>query len=154
MKLYLVQPVILPRAEQVEIDARLSACIEPIADLILPHLVVDPALFGMRHGNERSQPPLAMTGQYGYAEVVRLDDKDALRAALVACGDPNSGQWMLIRSLVTCRAVVYGYDGQALVCLPNEAPPIRSADPAIDVTNKSQMLVNSDWMDGLLSDRG
>lgn len=152
MKLYLVQPVVPPKAGHAEINTRLRSCIEPIADLILPHLLVDPALFGMRHGNDGSKPPLAMTEQYGYAEVVRLGDRDTLRAALVACGDPNSGQWMLIRSLVTCRAVFYGYDGQAFVCLPHEAPPIRSADAAIDVSDESQMLVHTDWLDGLQSD--
>lgn len=151
MKLYLVQAAIPPKAGQAEINARLGACIEPIADLILPHLVVDPALFGMRNRVEVSKSPLAMTEQYGYADVVRLGDRDALRAALVACGDPNSGQWMLIRSLVTCRAVFYGYDGQAFVCLPHEAAPIRSADTAIDVSDESQLLANSDWMDGLRS---
>ena len=151
MKLYLVQPAIPPGAGQDEVNARLSSCIEPIADLILPHLVVDPALFGMRHRDERSTPPLAMTEQHGYAEVVRLD-RDTLRASLVACGDPNSGQWMLIRSLVTCRAVFYGYDGQAFVCLPHGAPPIQSADAAIKVSDESHMLVNTDWLDGLRTD--
>ena len=152
MKLYLVQAAVSQIAQQAEVDARLRACIEPIADLILPHLLVDPALFGMRHGDEASKPPLAMTERYGYAEVVQLKDRDTLRAALVACGDPNSGQWMLIRSLVTCRAVFYGYDGQAFVCLPHEAPPIRSANAAIDVSDESHLLANSDWLDGLRSD--
>ena len=152
MKLYLVQPAVPPEAGQAEIDARLSSCIEPIADLILPHLLDDPALFGMRHRDEGSMPPLTMTEQYGYAEVVHLGDRDTLRAALVACGDPKSGKWMLIRSLVTCRAVFYGYDGQAFVCLPHEAAPIRSADTAIEVSDESQMLVNSDWIDGLRAD--
>lgn len=152
MKLYLVQPAIPPKAGQAEINTRLRACIEPIADLILPHLLIDPALFGVRHRRDVSKSPLSMTEQYGYAEVVRLSDRDALRTALVACGDPDSGQWMLIRSLVTCRAVFYGYDGQVFVCLPHHAAPIRSADTSIDVSEESQLLANSDWLDGLASD--
>lgn len=153
MKLYLVQPAIPPGANEAEVSARLNMCIEPIADLILPHLLADPAMFGMRHIGEASQPPLSMAERYGYAEVVRLAEKATLRAALVACGDPSSGKWMLIRSLVTCRAVSYGYDGQAFVCLPHEADSIISPDPTmIEVNDRSQMLIETDWHDGLLSD--
>jgi len=153
MKLYLIEPAIPPGANEAEVSARLTSCIEPIADLILPYLLPDPAMFGMKHDNEASQPPFSMAERYGYAEVVRLADKEALRAALVACGDPNSGEWMLIRSLVTCRAVFYGYDGQAFVCLPHEAGPIISTNQMmIEVSDRSQMLINTDWLDGLRSD--
>jgi len=150
MKLYFIQAAIPPGAGESEVSARLSACVEPIADLILPHLSSDPALFGLRHSDEGSQPPLPMAERYGYAEAVRLADNETLRAALVACGDPNNGQWMLIRSLVTCRAVFYGYDGQAFVCLPHEAGRIISPDQAmIEVSDRSQMLIDTDWLDGL-----
>jgi hypothetical protein len=153
MKLYLVQPAIPSGADEREVSARLASCIEPIADLILPYLLADPAMFGMRHANEGSHPLFPMTDRYGSAEVVRLDDEARLRAALIACGDPNSGQWMLLRSLVTCRSVFYGYDGQAFVCLPSEDDPITSPNNAvIDVSDRSQMLIDTDWMDGLRSD--
>jgi len=57
---------------------------------------------------------------------------------------------MLIRSLVTCRSVFYGYDGQAFVCLPYEDEPIISPDDTmIDVSDRSQMLIDTDWLDGL-----
>ena len=153
MKLYLVAPVVPQGSDEKTIDERLAACIEPIADLILSHLLADPALFGIRHEFEGTAAPLPMTKKYGYADVVELDEPEALRSALVACGDPNSGKWMLIRSLVTCRAVLYGYDGQAFVCLPHGAPPIQSTDPAIiEVSDRSSMLVDTDWMDGLRPD--
>lgn len=153
MKLYLVQPAKPPGADDAEMDARLKSCIEPIADLILPYLLADPAMFGMRHANEVSQPALAMAERYDYAEVVRLADKSMLRAALLACGDPSSGQWVLIRSLVTCRSVSYGYDGEAFVCLPEEDEPLLSPNnEMIDVSDRSQMLINTDLMDGLGSD--
>ena len=58
---------------------------------------------------------------------------------------------MLIRSLVTCRAVSYGYDGQAFVCLPHDIAPVSTPDDdLITVTDQSQMLLDTDWMDGLL----
>ena len=153
MKLYLVAPVVPPNSDETFIDARLKACIEPIADLILSHLAIDPALFGMRHTNEASASPLPAGERHGYAEVTRIANVEALRRALLGCGDPNSGEWTLIRSLVTCRSVFYGYDGQAFVCLPSEAEPIISPDPAmISVEECSKLLTENDWMDGLLED--
>jgi hypothetical protein len=60
---------------------------------------------------------------------------------------------MLIRSLVTCRAVFFGYDGQAFVCLPAEAEPIISPDESlIRVEECSHLLTEGDWMDGLAAD--
>jgi hypothetical protein len=94
-----------------------------------------------------------MARRYGYAEAVRIADPDMLREILLACGDRNSGKWMLIRSLVTCRAVFFGYDGQAFVCLPNEADAIVSPDDTlITIEECSHMLTETDWMDGLAAD--
>lgn len=121
-----------------------------IADLILHHLSADPALFGMRHANEGSASPVSLSTRYGYAEAVRISDPDTLRTILLECGDPFSGKWMLIRSLVTCRAVFYGYDGQAFVCLPTGTEPIVSPDDTlISVEECSHLLSDTDWMDGL-----
>lgn len=153
MKLYLVSPAIPAYSDEAFVDARLEACIGVISDLILSHLATDPALFGVRHTNEGSASPLPTGERCGYAEVARIPDAETLRRVLVACGDPNSGEWISIRSLVTCRAVFYGYDGQAFVCLPTDAEPIVSPDPAmISVEECSQLLTESDWMDGLLDD--
>jgi hypothetical protein len=151
MKLYKVSPAIPAGSDEAFIDARLATCIEPIADLILLHLSPDPALFGMRHTGEISKSPLQAGDRYGYADVVRIPNGEHLRRALVACGDPNSGQWMLIRSLVTCRAVFYGSDGQAFVCIPSDAEPIVSPDEAtISVEECSHLLIETDYLDGLV----
>jgi hypothetical protein len=83
-------------------------------------------------------------------DIVRITDLGMLRTILRESGDPNSGKWMLIRSLVTCRAVLYGYDGQAFVCLPSQAAPIASPDEKlISVEECSHLLAETDWMDGL-----
>jgi hypothetical protein len=153
MKLYRISPVIPAHSNEAFIDARLKACIELIADLILSHISSDPALFGIRHTNEVSDSPLLTSDRYGYAEVTRIPNEDNLRRILIACGDPNSGAWMLIRSLVTCRAVFYGYDGQAFVCLPTEADTSVSSDESvINVKECSHLLIEADWLDGLLGD--
>lgn len=153
MKLFLVAPKLAHNSDEAAVDARLRLCIEPIADLIAHHVGDDPALFGLRHGTEGSRSPIPIDMRFGYAEAVRIADRDTLREVLIACGDPNNGKWMLIRSLVTCRAVLYGYDGQAFVCLPTEADPIVSPDETlIAVEECSQMLANTDYMDGLGAD--
>ena len=153
MKLYLIAPAIPDHSDEASIDARQKACIGPIADLIFSHLSADPALFAMRHSNEISSAPIKGGERYGYAEVARLADEESLLRALRASGDPDSGEWMLIRSLVTCRAVSYGYDAQAFVCLPTDADPIVSPDEAlITVEECSHLLIENDWMDGLVGD--
>jgi hypothetical protein len=152
MNLYFVEPNLLGTSDPASVDARLRACIAPIADLILSHLAEDPALFAMRHKGEASEPCLAPETCYGYAEVARIPDQETLRRILMECGDPFSGRWTLIRSLVTCRAVFYGYDGKAWVCLPSEANPIESPDVnLITVADDSRMLTESHLLDGLIN---
>lgn len=113
---------------------------------------IDPALFAMRHVNEVSNPSIPLDVRYGDVETVRISDLQTLRKILRDNGDPNSGKWMSIRSLVTCRSVHYGYDGQALVCLSTEDAPILSPNPAIiSVKDHSHDLIGTSWMDGLIS---
>ena len=151
MKLYLVKPNLPAASDRQSADARQRACIAPIADLILFHLAEDPALFAMRHKGEVAEPSIHPDASFGYAEAARIADSDTLRRLLMECGDPFDERWMLIRSLVTCRAVYYGFDGQAFVCLPAEAAAIESPDAnLITVTDCSHLLTESDWMDGLL----
>jgi hypothetical protein len=152
MKLYLVGPNLVGCSDRASEDARQRACIAPIADLILSHLAEDPALFAMRHKGEASSPCIPPEACYGYAEVARIPDRETLRRILMECGDPFDIRWTLIRSLVTCRAVFYGYDAQAYVCLPMEADPILSPDVnLITVADRSSMLTETDWLDGLIN---
>lgn len=149
MKLYLLAPA--ANADEAGVDARIDECADRIADLIVEHISEDPALFGMRQVAEASAPPLQADTRYGDAETIKIGDRETLRKMLRESGDLNSGEWMLIRSLVTCRAVLFGYDGQALVCLPTSATPIRSPDDTlITVEECSHLLIETDWMDGLL----
>lgn len=108
-------------------------------------------MFGIRHSNEGTEAPVQPNTRYGDAEAVHITDTDTLRSVLTQCGDPNSGKWMLVRSLVTCRAVVYGHDGQAFVCLPTGSPAISSPNESlIKVEECSHLLAETDWMDGLV----
>ncbi len=151
MQLYLVAPAIAHNDDRRARDHR--ECSERIADLILPHVSADPALFAMRHVGEGTEAPVQPETRYGDAEAVRISDTDTLRNILVDCGDPSSGKWMLVRSLVTCRAVFYGHDGQAFVCLPTGAPAISSPNETlITVEECSHLLTETDWLDGLIAE--
>jgi hypothetical protein len=152
MKLYVVYPNLLGTSDTASVDTRLRTCIAPIADLILSHLAEDPALFAMRHKGEATEPCLPAETSYGYTEVARIPDRETLRRVLMECGDPFGGRWMLIRSLVTCRAVFYGHDAQAFVCVPTEADPVESPDVnLITVADRSPMLTETHWLDGLIN---
>ena len=152
MKLFLVAPVIAANTDEAARNARVRECSGRIAELILSHVSDDPALFGMRQVGEASEAPVQPDARYGDVETVRIGDRETLRTILRESGDPSSGKWMLIRSLVTCRSVSYGYDGQAFVCLPSDAPPIVSPDDTlIAVEDCSRLLAESDWMDGLVA---
>lgn len=151
MRLYLVAPVVADNDDRTATDNRFRASSERIADLILPHVSADPALFAMKYVEEGTGAPVQPDLRYGDTEAVRISDKDALRRLLVDCGDPRSGKWMLIRSLVTCRAVFYGHDGQAFLCLPTGSPAISSPDESvIKVEECSHLLSETDWLDGLI----
>jgi len=150
MKLFLIAPVIAANSDEAADDTRFRKCAGRIADLITSHISDDPALFGMRHIGEASEAPVRPDARYADVETVRIADIETLRTILRESGDPSSGKWMLIRSLVTCRAVFYGYDGQAFVCLPSDASPIVSPDNTlITVEECSHLLAETDWMDGL-----
>ena len=153
MKLYQIAPVLLPNSDPFATDARLRACIVPIADTILACVSADPALFAMRHKSEASPTPVQPDTAYGNAEVVRVANAEMLRKILLECGDPFGGGWMLLRSLITCRSVVHGCDGNAFVCLLTDDPPMASPDEAlIAVEECSNLLTETDWLDGLLPD--
>ena len=152
MKLFLVAPAIAANTDETARTARIRECSRRIAELILSHVSDDPALFGMRQVGEVSQAPVQTDARYGDVETVRIADRKTLQAILRESGDPSSGRWMLIRSLVTCRSVSYGHDGQAFVCLPSDAAPIVSPDNTLIVVEDcSHLLAETDCMDGLVA---
>lgn len=153
MKLYRVGPRLPANYDKAASEERARACIGPVVTTILPHLKDDPALFGMRHKGEISFSSLPMDEEFGDIRVARIRGADMLERVLLDCADPTSGKWLLIRSLVTCRAAFFGYDGQALVCVPTDAPAIVSADEAlVSVEECSHLLSETDCMDGLIAD--
>lgn len=153
MRLYLISPVIPEDADKAAVEQRLRACIDPIARMILTHLVDDPALFALRHENENSERSLPPTRRYDYANAAEIPDTATLLRVLKESIDPFSGKWSAIRSLVTCRAVVADHDGGAYMLLPTDDSVVESPDPTrISLKDDSAFLLQSDLLDGLLPD--
>lgn len=149
MKLYLVRPNLPADADNEEIEARLRACVQPIADLIASHIEADSCLYGLWHEDTIGAPPIEQVSCFGKIRGTRLNSPE-LRIILANVGDPSGEYGMLIRSLVTCRSVRYGFDGEAFVCLMAEDEPMISPDiDLITVEECSSLLVESDWMDGI-----
>lgn len=150
MKLYLIEPVTAAYSNVDDAEARHQPCHELIAELIIKHIGDDPGLFGLRHINEVSEAPVQTDTRFGDVEASKIRDSDMLRTILLANGNPYNGKFMLVRSLVSCRAVSYGADGQAWVCLPTDADPIVTPDESLVlVEERSDLLIKTDWMDGL-----
>ena len=151
MKLYSIRPSLPASSDREAVDARLRACVQPIADLIASHVEADPCLYGIWHENEVGRPAIEPDASFGPARVALLSRAPGeLRAVLAECGDPFCESWMLIRSLVTCRSIRYGYDGQAFLCLTASDGPLISPDESlILVEERSHLLAETDWMDGL-----
>jgi hypothetical protein len=126
--------------------------IEAVADLVMEHIAHDPALFAVCHKAEISQNPVQLDLDFGYAKGAKIHEATELKKILIALGNPSSGKWILIRSLITCRMVHYGQDGQAFVALPSDAPAIVSPDDSILTTKEmSEDIISSDIADGLIA---
>jgi len=90
----------------------------------------------------------------GLAEphVVPLDDPDKLTRLVRDSVDPFSGRSAtVIRSIATCRAATFGFDGQAFLCLRHEdEPPISPDTDLVVVEDRPGLLTESDYFDGWL----
>jgi hypothetical protein len=91
----------------------------------------------------------------GLAEphVVQLESAEALRNQLLQSVDPNGPAGATIRSVATCRAATFGWDGQAFLLLRHEDPAPVSPDLSLVVVEeRADILLNYDYFDGWLGD--
>lgn len=149
MKAIIVAPKVSANDDEGATDLLVNSFIESIADYISNLIGKDPALFGVRSKNEVSEKPVPTDLVFGDIEAVRILDREMLKTILIASGDPNSGEFMSIRSLVTCTSVTYGFDGQALICLPEEVRVDKPDEQEqFKVEDCTSDLAGTDWFDG------
>jgi hypothetical protein len=89
----------------------------------------------------------------GLAEphIVSLATYDELHRLVRISVDPNSGRSAgVIRSIATCRAATFGWDGQAFLCLRHEDGAPVSIRPELVVIEPRPDLFDTDYFDGSL----
>lgn len=152
MKLFYLGPIVPPELDRAETDARLRTVIAPIANLVHRYLQLDTcaALVGLRHEHEIGPTPGILTTAIGNWRIRRFDSEEDVLAALLNMGDPfDPTEFYMIRSMISCRAVMYGYDAQAFLCLRTEDEAPISPDPdTIVVEERPDLLLETDYLDG------
>lgn len=84
--------------------------------------------------------------------IVELNSLTKLTEHVRLSVDPYSGKSVgVIRSIATCRAVTFGYDGQAFLCLRHEDEAPLSRDTSLVVVeDKPWYLTETDYFDGVI----
>jgi hypothetical protein len=150
---------------EAQMESVTRRAVAPIAELILDCFRPDTfqALIGLAGLNRPSPdpnpdqllpyPPLER-GQKGFGRyrVTPMRSEDEVRTALLKMGDPYFAQtpYFCVRSILSCRSVIYGYDGQAYLCLRTEDEAPMTPDPGlIVVRDASAYLTETDYLDGV-----
>jgi hypothetical protein len=81
--------------------------------------------------------------------VDQVSDAECFRATVRRLLDPNGSIGGDIRSAVNCRAVTFGQDGQAMLCLRHDDAAPETLDASLaTVTHVSAWLADTDLFDG------
>lgn len=147
MRLYYIGPRIDPAMTTTEIRAAERLTIDEIAEIIHGYLSLDTfeALIGLQH---RSNAQTRAGEPLGDWLITRFTSEAAVRQALRAMGDPEAvADHFRISSVISCRSVFYGYDGQAFLLLRTE-DPIPKGSPTILIEERADLLLESDYLDG------
>jgi hypothetical protein len=148
MKCYAVFPVF----HLTQHDERSRACIEVVSRTVVDalrqggdnfHYVVDWLDPGAAPNGGSFHEDLAQ------AHIQQLEDADTLMDRIRRSVDPFNGIGSTVRSIATCRAATFGYDGQAFLCLRHEDDPPITLDPSLAVVEeRSDYLTRTDYFDG------
>jgi hypothetical protein len=134
-------------------DTRVQACISMVTEMVCRALRAGGDSFQYAVDWRDPGGPEWGICTEGLAEphVHSLSDPEALRQLVRLAVDPYSGKGASVRSIATCRAVTFGYDGQAFLCLRHEDEPPTSADPSlVEVEERTDLLAETDYFDGFL----
>lgn len=143
MKVYLISPAmdVFDGSGVLSPDARKALS-------LIANMVAD----SLREGGDCSHQAVIWEGpsvlDQSYS-VVALPDRDGVLAAIAKLLDPNDLSGGSIRSIINCRSVTFGHDGQAFLCLRQEdSAPFERDTRLVIVEERSEWLVDTDWLDG------
>ena len=155
MKAYLIGPTFDLCGSD---DARREACVSLVAEMVCERLRADgdDSHQAIDWRDPGAAPWGILTAALAEPHLVPLGDPDKLMGVVRMSVDPNSpASAGVIRSIATCRAVTFGYDGQAFLCLRHEDGPPISRDPAlVTVSEQPDLLAGTDYFDGWIKPRG
>jgi hypothetical protein len=152
MRAYIIDPSFETFGQE---DERTSAAINLVAEIVFRCLRSggDTFQYALVWANPGEEPGGIWDSELAVPHVVRLDTDAVLREWLRRSVNPNTGGGGSVRSIATCRAVTFGYDGQALLCLRHEdAPPVSPDLTLAIVEERPDLLGGTDWFDGWLKD--
>jgi len=120
-------------------------------------LIADITVEAMRAGGDVSHQAVFWEGVSNVGDpptCLPLSDPAQFKALAFRMLDPNDPIGGDIRSGMNCRAVTFGQDGQALVCLRHvDTLPVVPTGDLITVTEISQWLISTDLLDGTWPDQ-
>ncbi|MGY4398731.1 hypothetical protein ACVWZA_003941 [Sphingomonas sp. UYAg733] len=133
-------------------DDRVKTCISLVSNIVLDRLRADGDDFHyvVDWRDPGSSPWQGWTEGLAKPHIVPLTEEDTLEQLVRLSVDPFSGgSAAVIRSIATCRAVTFGYDGQAFLCLRHEdEPPISLDVGLVTVEERPDFLTETDYFDG------
>jgi hypothetical protein len=143
VKVYAVRPVVKAFDGSGTLSSSAEEALRVIADLVVQAL---------RLGGDTSHQAVIWNGlcdvQTSPTMITALDDA-SLAALVRQCLDPNDLTGGDIRSTVNCRAVTFGQDGQAFLCLRHEdAAPHSPAPTLVTILEEPAWLTETDLFDG------
>ena len=148
MRAYIIDPPFETFGQKSE---RTTAAVNLIAEIVLGCLSRggDNFHYSVVWANPGEEPGGSWNEDVAIPHVVQLDSTESLRGWLRRSVDPNDAGGGDVRSIATCRAVTFGYDGQAFLLLRHEnAPPISPDLSLAVVAERPDLLRDTDWFDG------
>lgn len=135
-------------------DPRVQTSIALVTDMVVSALRAggDPFHFVVDWRDPGSAPWQNFTDGMAEPHLVMLSDPARLGEVVRMSVDPFSPESAgAIRSIATCRAATFGYDGQAFLCLRHEDQPPVASDGLVIVEERPELLIDSDYFDGYIS---
>lgn len=151
MKAYGIFPLIEIAGDN---DLQVGKCVSMISDLVCRSLRAGGDTFHVaidwRDPNGKAWS--ICTEGVAQPHIVQLRSNDELLDLVRQSSDPFSGRGAhIIRSMATCRAATFGYDGQVFLCLRHEDSVPTSPDPKlIEVVERPELLSDADYFDGII----
>lgn len=148
MKVYAIFPMVDLYGDT-EPDDRRQACITMIASMTFDSLRSggDSLFYTTEELDPGEEMPKAL-GNIPRLCAVSLSSDRELMERVRRSIDPHDPAGRTIRSIATCRAATFGFDGQAFLCLRHEdEPPVSHDVSLVIVEERPDILRDYDYFD-------